>query len=393
MPQLASDKYCTGCLACVDSCNHSAINIVQKNGLTHVAVNSDNCIDCGLCEKHCPIITPIKRNILNSMSIWGGWCTEENLRIKGASGGAFAGLAKSFFHMFDKVVVAGANLCNNRVRHIFIDKEKDIELLMNSKYIQSDTQGIYMQTAQKLKEGYHVLFSGTPCQVAGLYGYLGKKRSEFLYTIELICHGIPGNEALDLHLEYYKSKKIYSFRDKIDGQCNSQRTTIDIDGDAIKIKRDKDIFYRVFSGWLLDRKSCSNCVYSSIERIADITIADFWGGPFKTEEYKKGVSLIIANNQHAEEFIKHAQFMHLSKANLMQAMNSNPNLYDGFKYIQYHPLVMFPCFFRKVLPKKVWFQIVTNRMPWKLLWAVYKILTIQHSKRVKENIINKYHIR
>lgn len=393
MPRLASDKYCTGCLACYDTCNHQAIQITHKNELTYVKVDPQKCIECKLCESSCPIITPVEKNQVQNMKIYGGWCKQDKYRIKGASGGAFTAIALSFLTQFEKAVVVGASLQNNRVKHIAIENSDDIELLTNSKYIQSETQGIYRQIKQKLKNNYHVLFSGTPCQIAALYAFLGKNKYNTLYTIELVCHGIPSHEALDLHLKYYKSSKIYSFRDKKEGQYwfASQRTTIDINGEPVKIQRNKDIFYRIFSSWLLDRKSCSNCKFSCINRVADITLADFWGAPCDEQEFLKGVSLIISNNDHGDYLI-HASssFLHLFNANIKDAINSNPNLYTGYKYIQYHPLVMFPDFFRKLLPEKLRLSILTNRMPWKFLWAIYKILTILHTKRIKKRIINTY---
>lgn len=148
------------------------------------------------------------------MKVYGGWCKQDKYRIKGASGGAFTAIALNFLTQFEKAVVVGASLQNNRVKHIAIENSDDIELLTNSKYIQSETQGIYRQIKQKLKNNCHVLFSGTPCQIAALYAFLGKNKYDTLYTIELVCHGIPSHEALDFHLKYYKSSKIYSFRDK-----------------------------------------------------------------------------------------------------------------------------------------------------------------------------------
>lgn len=128
-----------------------------------------------MCQKACPIVTPINKNRFEDMKVYGGWANDEQTRIDAASGGGFAGLAQSFFHLHkEKVAVVGATLTNNRVYHILIEQEKDIPLLTNSKYIQSNTKGIYKAVAEKLKNDYWILFSGCPCQIAGLYGYLGK---------------------------------------------------------------------------------------------------------------------------------------------------------------------------------------------------------------------------
>lgn len=391
MPKLASIKYCTGCLACVDSCKHNAIDIYYTNGLPYVR-NNQNCIECKVCEKTCPIISPIATNKIENTHVYGGWAKNETLRINGASGGAFAAIASSFFKLYEKAIVIGATLNENVVKHIPIEKSSDIKLLMNSKYIQSNTKGIYHFIKQKLHNGYKILFSGTPCQIAGLYGFLGKnKYTDNLYTIEIICHGIPGHKALDLHLKYHQSKHILSFRDKKDGWgVNSQRTTIESNGISYRVSKEKDIFYHIYSGCLLDRKSCSNCVYSSINRVADITLADFWGKKFNKEDLRKGVSLILSNNSHGEQLIKSSSELYLFNSKLIEAINGQPRLYDGFKYIQYHPIVLFPHFFNRILPSKILLSILTNQMPWKLVWGCYRLLSIQHSKKIKKDILKRY---
>lgn len=394
-PRLAKEKYCTGCMACSDACTHDAIKIVEKNCMPFVKVDTHKCMNCHLCEKACPIITPVKKNRAEEMNVYGGWANDEQTRIDAASGGGFSGLAQSFFHLHkeDKVAVIGATLANNRVYHQLIEQEKDIVLLTNSKYIQSDTQGIYKEVIERLKTGYWILFSGCPCQIAGLYGFLGKKRdSERLITIEVVCHGIASYEALDLHLKYYNSSRIYRFRDKRHGTQDwkqSQCTTIEQNGEEIKLKRKDDMFYAIYAGWMLDRKSCSNCQFAEINRVADITIADF-GGLQVPDYYKQGVSLIIANNNKADTMIKAADAIYTFKESLRTAINGNPHLFTGYKLIQFHPIVMWPDFFRKILPKRIRFKILTNRMPYKLFWALYKLGTIYLVKYQKKQLISKF---
>lgn len=392
MPRLASDRLCTGCLACVDTCKHQAIDIIKKNGLTHISICSDKCVNCNLCEKVCPIVSPVKKNDVSQMHVYGGWCKDDTLRKKAASGGAFTGIALDFFQCFENSYVIGACLENNQVRHRCISTHKDLPLLMNSKYIQSDTKGIYQYVKQLLQSNAYVLFSGTPCQIAGLYGYL-RKCYDHLYTVEIICHGIPGQEALDLHLTHFKSTKIISFREKEHGQYASQHTTLEINGDTKVIARKDDLFYKIFAGWLLDRKSCSNCKYASLNRVSDITITDFWGGHYKKEQFEKGVSLLIANNEHGHYLLAKTSNLQLNPSTIKEAINSNPNLYDGFKFIQYHPLVLFPDFFRKHLSRELWLRIISNQMPHKYFWAIYKILTIIHIKLKKQFVLYKFKIK
>lgn len=394
MPKLASINSCTGCLSCIDSCNHDAISIILKNGHPYVTVNKKNCIECSLCEKSCPIVTPVETNHIKNMRVYGGWAKNEQMRINAASGGGFSALASSFFekHKDEKVAIYGATLINNRVKHISIENEIDIQLLANSKYIQSDTKGIYKDVAKKLKDGYWIMFSGCPCQIAALYGYLGKRRNnERLITVEVVCHGIACNEALDLHLEHYNSSHIYKFRDKTTGTQDwkySQCTTIDINGKKVKLKREEDIFYAIYSGWLLDRRSCSNCKYSKIDRVADITLADFWGLPVP-DYYKQGVSLVITNNTKSHTFVTEANDIYLFEAPLYTAINCNPNLFTGYKFIQYHPIVMWPNLFKKIISNKLRMNIITNKMPYKLIWAFYKIITIFIIKFKRWNVLKE----
>lgn len=397
MPRLAKDKYCTGCLACMDACRHEAISVVLKNEMPFPKVDIDKCVGCKLCEKTCPVITPIKRNDVGNMLIYGGWATDEKIRFNGASGGAFAGIAQGFFRQKTSPLVFGATLLDDdHVQHIMIDKLEDIPRLMNSKYIQSDTSRIFKQVAQCLRDGHDVLFSGTPCQIAGLYGYLNKmSTSDKLWTVELVCHGIASQEALDLAKKYHHFNKLYSFRNKIHGQAYyvSQCCTYWDGEEKITMSRNDDIFYQIFSTWLLDRKSCSNCKFSSIERVADITLADFWGGAREDIDYKLGVNLIIANNAHGNMLLQSSDSIETYPSSLLQAVNSNSNLYNGFKFVQYHPLVLFPVFFKKVLPNKVRLAILRRKFPWIFLWAPYKILTTWHAKRTKMKIIKKYSIK
>lgn len=391
MIKLAADKVCTGCMACSDVCNVDAISLTLKNNHYYPSVDSAKCVECGRCVKACPILTPVQKNEVVRMHAYGGWAKDAQMRHNAASGGAFAALATSFCRMHEgEVAIYGAALRNdNRVEHKRISSAGEIPMLMNSKYIQSITQGVYRKVLEDIRQGLWVMFSGTPCQIAGLYGFLGKKRDyEKLVTVELVCHGIPGFEALDIHLQQSNSSRIISFRNKDMGQGKALRTTIEKNGKHYTFRsRKEDTFHSIFSGWMIDRLSCSNCQYSSLNRVADITIADFWGGAPCEVDYKEGVSLIIANNGKADNYVRNSSDLYIYESTLKKAVSSNPNLYNGFKYIQYHPLVMFPNFFRKILPRKLWIAIIINHMPWRLFWAVFKVLTILHIKRRRKETL------
>lgn len=217
MPRLASDRLCTGCLVCVDTCKHQAIGIIKKNGLTHVSICSDKCVNCNLCEKACPIVSPVKKTMLAKCTRLAVGAKTMHC-VKSGQWRSFYRYRIGFFQCFENSYVIGACLENNQVRHRCISTHKDLPLLMNSKYIQSDTKGIYQYVKQLLQSNAYVLFSGTPCQIAGLYGYL-RKRYDHLYTVEIICHGIPGQEALDLHLTHFKSTKSSVLEKRVRAVC------------------------------------------------------------------------------------------------------------------------------------------------------------------------------
>ncbi len=392
MPHLANSKYCTGCLSCKDACPQRAIETVMKNGLTFVHVNSSLCIECMVCEKACPIVSPIKKNLVSNMRVYRGWAKDPYIRHLGASGGGFTALARCYiFSHLGNVAVYGVVMVDNNVYHERVTTLNELSALMNSKYIQSDTDGIYRKVKKDLVENVWVMFSGTPCQIAALYGFLGKMRNDkHLITVEIICHGIPGKEAIDLHLQYFHSSHIYSFRNKDKGWSSSQCTTIDINDQKYCCKRKEDVFFKIFSTWLLDRTSCSNCQYSSLNRVADITLGDFWGEDKNDKDNEEGVSVIVANNERANNFIINADEVIIKPSSIRKAISGNPNFYTGYKYIQYHPLVLFPVFFRKHLSPNLRFNILTRRIPWNYLWAVYKILTTIHNKIAYRNILKKY---
>lgn len=279
MPKLAKDKYCTGCLACKDACRHGAISVVLKNSMPFPEVNADLCVECKLCEKACPVVSGICRNDVSEEVAYGGWIKDDNVRKKAASGGAFAALAKDFLEEHSSGIVVGASLKDNHVRHICIDNVDHLYLLLNSKYVQSRTDSIFRKVVEYLKEGRCVLFSGLPCQVAALYSYIGKRKTlkKNLWTIDLICHGVASQEALDLHLQFYHADEILAFRRKetFKEYGTSQCTTLLVNDKKITIDRKTDVFYNIFASWLTDRRSCHDCKFARLARVADITIGDF----------------------------------------------------------------------------------------------------------------------
>jgi len=389
---LPEHEYCTGCLACIDTCTHNALSVDYQFGLRYIKVQLDICVNCGLCEEACPVISSVKTNNIEDIKVFGGWSKNPEIRYHSASGGAATELSLSAINLGG--IVIGATLLDNKVFHTTINTSLELYKLQNSKYIQSNTEGIYLKTRLLLKSGSPVVFTGTPCQLAGLYSFLRGKEYPNLVTVELVCHGVASDEALAYHLKKNNSAQIVSFRDKKEGLYASQRTTISLDGGLEKkIEKKEDLFYRIFAAGLSSRESCSTCQFSTIPRISDITVADFWGAPCSVEDSFKGVSLIITNNKKGLSFLKKTEGLHLFESTLKQCIGGNPNIYTGTKYIKFHPIVRYRKFFNRILPEHIKFSILTNRMPWKLIWGIYKVLTIININKDKRKFLKQYSLK
>lgn len=388
MPKLALTKDCTGCFACLDACKHHAIQKINRNGHQFIQVNPVKCINCGACEKTCPIISPTYQNNIEDIHIYAGWCTDIDVRKKSASGGAFSGMALDIFER--NGIAIGATLLNNKIKHIAINSSSDLYKLQNSKYLQSDTEGIFLQVKELLKSNCLILFSGTPCQVAALNSFLHKKYDNLL-TVDLICNGIPSDNAIKLFSMMKKSKTIISYRDKKYGWSSLKSQSItweNMDNHIIKEDRSKDIFYQIFSASLTHRRICCHCPFSTIPRQADITIADFWGIRRFREEWKEGISLIISNNEKGKNFLQRSKHLKIFPASLEECIYANPRLVNGKKYHEYHPIILFPQL-KRILPNKVYYSIIRNRMPYKLFWSPFKILTIISNKHKIKSMLQK----
>lgn len=330
MPKLADKNTCTGCMCCADTCKHNVIKIVEdKNGLWYPIINNDKCIECCACEIKCNLVCngeQKRRNNIENFIPYTAWNKNSEQRNISTSGGSFAAIAS--YILENGGIVCGAAINNNRIKHIFIDSKKDLPLIQGVKYIQSNTTGVYKQTKTYLSEGKTILFSGTPCQIAALYSYLGKNEYKNLYTAEVICHGVISNLILDYHLKYNKADQIISFRSKSLGWGKDTYTTVLKHNKATILKDiNNNFFYDAFKSDTVNRLSCYKCIYSDIKRVADITMGDYWGNCEFPEEEKKGLSLIITNNSKGNELVQRCNQIYIKETKWEYCLPRNPRLY------------------------------------------------------------------
>ena len=329
MPTLASPETCTGCTACFNACTHSAITMTtDAEGFLTPNVDNNKCVECKLCEKVCPVISPLQYKGFMNPGAYAVWSEPD--RKLSSSGGAFSAFAR--YVLSQGGVVFGAAFDEElHCKHIEIQDMDGLAVLRGSKYVQSEIGDTFAQIRNRLRADRRVLFCGTPCQVAGLKNFLRKPYPNLL-TLDLICHGVPSDAVFKGYLKKISSRfaadvEGYEFRDR-DG-CGTS-PSVSVCGKFRRIYGVDALYMEAFNASAIFRKCCYQCPYSGIPRVGDCTLGDFWGigrygKPFK-HDTMKGVSLVLANTEQGEAAIHQLADCYIEERTLEEALIENHNL-------------------------------------------------------------------
>ena len=293
---------CTGCRMCVQICPVKAIDMKEnEEGFFEPIINKEKCIKCGLCFKRCPQLNDVKvGKKINIHKVFAMKNKNTEEQKNSSSGGVFSVLAR--YVLENNGAVYGACFDEKlKLEHIRIDKQENLYKLRGSKYLQSNTKNTFELVKNDLNKGVKVLYVGTPCQIAGLKNYLGKDYEELL-LVDLVCHGVPSQKLFDKYLTWLKKKNNssiieYEFRSKEKKSWGLNLKVKFESGKERYIPANLDPYYKSFLNGSTYRECCYNCKYAKIERVGDITIADYWGIEKEHPDFydKNGVSAVIIN--------------------------------------------------------------------------------------------------
>lgn len=302
-----SDKHnCCGCHACVSVCAHHCITMqADEEGFLYPVVDKETCTDCGLCEKVCPVIN--QGSPRKPLKVYAAKNNDEEIRKQSSSGGIFTLLAESVIK--DGGIVFGAKFDKEwNVVHDWTDTIEGIADFRGSKYVQSTIGNTYSEAREFLKQGRKVLFSGTPCQIAGLKKFLRKEYNNLL-TVDVVCHGVPSPQIWKEYLQSLKLENIghISHKDKSTGwrgysfsiENNNKRILF-----AEKASKNKFMIASFLN--LTLRPSCFSCPAKAGKSNSDITLGDFWGieKVFPQMDDNKGASLLCCNTLRGQFFLE-----------------------------------------------------------------------------------------
>ena len=306
---------------------------LDDDGFLYPSIDIEKCTNCGLCEEICPLIKPLTKEEFEPKA-YAAYSVDEEIRLESSSGGIFSEIAK-FVLNNDGCVYGAAYNDNFDVVHICVDNENELYKLRGAKYAQSDLSNTFNDIKLKLDSGKLVLFSGTPCQVAGLKAFLGNEYTN-LITADFICHSVPSPKVWKEYVKYRASKdnegKLphrINLRSKETGWSRYKYSNrFEYANEVVNSCLNSDsIYMKLFVGGYISRKSCTDCHFKGYKRDSDITIGDFWGiwdiAPEMDDN--KGTSAVVIQTQKGESiFKKISEYLILKEVSLEDISRQNP---------------------------------------------------------------------
>ena len=327
--QIENLKNCTGCSACFASCPKNAISLVpNEEGFLYPQIDSSKCIQCGLCEKVCPTLN-IQQGANKNPKAFAVINDDEKIRMESSSGGVFTAVAKKVIE--ENGIVFGVKLDEHqKAVFSFTENVEGLSEFRGSKYFQAQVGNAFKECKNFLIENKKVLFTGTPCQIEGLKLFLGKEY-ENLLTMDIICHGVPSPLVWKKYTEFCEKKfasRIVktAFRRKNDGWKQYSLSFTFANDSEYCASLIKDPYLRIFLKDVCLRESCYNCPSKKINRVSDITIADFWGIKNFAPEFDddKGTSLVIMHSKKGEEIFSDLENCRVKEITLENGLKYNP---------------------------------------------------------------------
>ena len=305
----------------------------DEEGFLYPIIDQEQCVHCGLCERSCPILSSAKlEETLEKINAYSAISNDKAMITNSSSGGLFGTIATQVINL-GGVVFGVAFKEDFSVGHKYVESIEELGQLQGSKYVQSNIGETYRQAKKFLDENRLVYFSGTPCQVEGLIAYL-KKDYDNLITQDLICHGVPSPMVWGKYVNYQKNKfgqdivKV-SFRDKSSGWKKYSMKIQFENGNEYCQTLQKDLYLKAFLKNLCLRPSCYNCSFKSINRKADITLADFWGveNVDSSISTKAGVSLVLVHTDKGRSLLREiASEVSLQSVDLQKSIAGNSSI-------------------------------------------------------------------
>ncbi len=297
---------CTSCSACAQNCPQKCIEMKEnEQGFLYPEIDYSKCINCRICQKRCPVKNRYKDDNQKPQA-YACINKDTDTKMSSSSGGAFSALANWVINQGGAVYGAAFD-DEFKLRHQRVDSIESVEKLRRSKYVQSDTNGIYQKVKDDLEAGKKVLFVGTPCQIGGLYSVLDKQYDN-LITVDLVCHGVSSPKVWDKYLQFQEknagsSVKRVLFRDKRTGWKRFSMTIEFENGTEYSKPLTEDLYMRAFLLHICIKNSCTSCSFKNVHRQADVTLADFWGVENLCPELNdnKGVSLVLIHSQKGND--------------------------------------------------------------------------------------------